>query len=266
MAKKYQTLSEFVLRPFGKASDVNKDATYGKKYTELTRQGQIQLVAVANVESSYYFHIKIPSESQKNKNYKYDVVIRFFTVDLVMLDHPDLIGYYIQFFSNSPSFIYKYAYVYKQNGFLIEDLFEKLDGDYEDIPPTKTNPNQVMSYDKSIYCAARYLHETRFRNLTKKGVLLSKLIRPEKFFRDIADFQAIRFDQSIIAEEKKLKRELENDKQHGTVRHSTVTVNKKTAGRTTLRDQAQASITVIRKKNGRSKVIAKRKAGRRTFR
>ena len=71
MAKKYQTLSEFVLRPFGKASDVNKDATYGKKYTELTRQGQIQLVAVANVESSYYFHIKIPSESQKNKNYKY---------------------------------------------------------------------------------------------------------------------------------------------------------------------------------------------------
>ena len=176
MEKKYQTLPEFVMRPFGKPTDVSKDASYAKMYTELVRYNKIRIVAVSIIESSYYFHIKVPSESQKNKKIEYDVVIRFFTDDPVMLDQPDLNGYYIQFFSNSPSFIYKYAYVYKQNGFLIEDLFEKLDGDYEDIPPTKTNPNQVMSYDKSIYCATRYLNETRFRNLNKSGVLLSKLI------------------------------------------------------------------------------------------
>lgn len=266
MAKKYQTLPEFVMRPFGKSNDVSKDATYGKQYRELVRTNKIRLVATTNIEESYYFHIKIPSESQKDKKYEYDVVIRFFTDDPVMLDQPDLLGYYIQFFSNSPSFIYRYAYVYKQNGMLIEDLFEKLDGDYEDKPPTKTNPNQVMSYDKSIYCATRFLNETRFRNLAKRGVLLSKSIKPDKFFRDIADFQSIRFDQTIIAEEKKLKKELDTEKKRGNVKHIRLMSGKKSASHTTVKNADHASITVIKKKNGRSKIVTKKKAGKRTFR
>ena len=265
MEKKYQTLPQFVMRPFGKPTDVNKDTSYAKLYTELVKNNKIRIVAVSIVESSYYFHIKIPSESQKNKKVEYDVVIRFFTDDPVMLEQPDLLGYKIQFFSNSPGFIYQYAYVYKQNGFLIEDLFEKLDGEYENIPPKKTNPNQVLSFDKSIYCATRYLNETRFRNLTKQGALRGKLIKPDKFFRDISDFQSVQFNQSIIAEEKKLKKELETGKAKGNMKTSTIFSGKKTAKSSTYKNSQEASIRVVKKKTGSMRIVSKKKAVKSTF-
>ena len=81
MAIKYQTNNEFLLSPFGISSDVNKDSTYSTKYLSFVSSNKIRLYAVCEIEESFYYHIKIPSESHQNENYEYDVVIRFFTDD-----------------------------------------------------------------------------------------------------------------------------------------------------------------------------------------
>ena len=254
---KYQNIADFVHRPFRKSADASKDLTYAKKYSEYVRENKIEVRAMTVIGDSYYYHLKIPSESQKDQNYKYDVVIRFFTDDPIQLNQPNLNEYYLQFFSNSPSFIYQYAYVYKKEGYLIEDLFDKLDGEYENIPPKKTNPNGVVSYDKSIYFATRFLFEKRFRYLVKRGPILLKQVKPEKFFSDISDFNSVKFDQSLIAEERKLQKELEKDS-NASVKTGFIK-SKQKAGLVTTNTR-QGSITVVKKKGGGAHIIRKKKA------
>lgn len=210
--KKYQTIQEFMRRPFENFDSMDKDTKYEALYKNYVSQNKIRIEGFVNIENSYYVHIKIPSESQttdKNKKYEYDVVIRFFT------DKPELLlagsfrAYYMQFFSNSPSFIYKYAYVYKQHDYLIEALYNKLDPEFKDVAPEKTNSNMEVSYDKSIYFACKFLSDHQFRYMNKHGVLRMKKKTPEKFFRDISDFKSVKFDQDIMAAEKKLKGSIE---------------------------------------------------------
>ena len=86
MKSKYQTLSEFLLSPFHKKEDLSKDITYSSKYRQFVQSNKIRIYAICEIEDSYYYHIKIPSESQKNGKYEYDVVIRFFT------DNPDVLN------------------------------------------------------------------------------------------------------------------------------------------------------------------------------
>lgn len=204
MASKYQTLSGFLIAPFNNEESLQRDAEYDSKYRKFILSNSIKIHAMCELEDSYYIHIKIPSESQKNNNYEYDVVIRFFTDKPDILKQDTLINYYIQFFSNSPSFMYQFAYLYNKEGYLIKALYNKIDADYINTPPEKTNKEMKTSYDKSIYFACRYLSEQKFRYLNKRGRLLSKKIDPKKFFANISDFKSVKLDQALMSEERKL--------------------------------------------------------------
>ena len=199
--------------------------------------------------------ISFPSESNKDGNFEYDVVIRFFTDKEDVAREQHLRRYYVQFFSNSPSFMYQYAYLYKQGGFLIEALYDKLDPDYIDTPPEKTNSSMVKSYDKSIYFACRFLTETKFKYLEKNGVINSKKIDGRKFFQNITDFKSVKMEQSIISEEKKIKSLLQ--KKTDTREKKTTNTNKKLSTMTTSLG-GKTSINVVKKKTGKSKIVAKR--------
>ena len=248
MQKKYQTLSDFLFNPFHSRSTVERDSTYNEKYTELVSSNKISIVAVTEIEGSLYYHIKVPSESQKDRNYNYDVIIRFFTDDPDIAKQAHVRNYKIQFFSNSPSFMYQYAYVYKQNGYLIELLYDKLDADYIDTPPDKTNKNQVLSYDKSIYFACRYLSEGKFKYLDKNGIINSKKISPEKFFSNISDFKSVKIDQALMNEERKLKKSIEKDKESLSKEKEE---NKRNLS--TVKGESR-SITIVKKKNAKPKI------------
>ena len=204
MSTKYQTLSEFMFSPFNN-KDAEKDDKYEAMYKDYILKNKIRVYAMCIIEGSYFIHIKVPSESQKNGKYEYDVVIRFFTDSPETMKDTHLRNYYIQFFSNSPSFMYQYAYLYKKEGYLINALYNKLDADYANKPPEKTNPNMHASYDKSIFFACRYLADRQFRYLDKRGHILSKKLDQKKFFSNISDFKSVRLDQSLLAEEKKLQ-------------------------------------------------------------
>lgn len=254
MTSKYQTLEGFLFSPFHKTeSHKQKDLDYDTKYRSYINENKISIAGMCEIEDSVFIHVKVPSESQNN--YSYDVIIRFFSTDPLIINQNHLRNYYIQFFSNSPSFMYQYAYVYNQEGFLIEALYDKLDPDYIDKPPEKANASMTLSYDKSIYFACRYLSDNKFRYLDKNGVITRKKKPSNKFFRDISDFKSVKFDQYVLAEEKKLSKQLEKKSPHQKDKSSSRDRNatKKNASKSTSQ---VSSITIVKKKGGKSKIVS----------
>ena len=203
-----QTLNGFMIAPFNNIN-TKRDETYDSKYRSYLLSNKIKVFQCAEIEDSYYIHVKVPSESQKDGNVEYDVVIRFFTDKADVAIRDNLKSYYVQFFSNSPSFMYQYAYLYNKEGFLIEALYNKTDTDYINTPPEKTNKNMNLSYDKSIYFACRFLLDKEKDYLSKSAYgFRRKKVDSRKFFRNISDFKATKFTQSVLNEEKKLSSKL----------------------------------------------------------
>lgn len=201
----HQTLAQFMRSPFGTPTR-EKEAEYSRKYHEYKVNRKIDLVGYTTIEDSYYYHIKIPSESKEGR-IQYDVVVRFFSDNEEIKKEKTLVNYYVQFFSNSPSFIYKYAVLYKNEGFLIDTMYDKLDPKYKDTLPEKTNPNMQLSYDRSIYFACRYLSEMRFRALTKYGIILNHKISKQKFFQNISSFESSQIASDLDTFEKRTEKE-----------------------------------------------------------
>ena len=209
LKKTFQTFDEFMRMPFNTDSQILKNAKYNALYNEYISKNKIYIAGYTEIEDSYYVHIKVPSDSLKDGKYEYDVVIRFFTDDPKMKHNNSLSGYYIQFFSNSPGFIYRYAVLYKKYHFLIEELYDKMDPEFKDKMLEKTNPNSELSYDKTIYFACKFISDRKFRILNKKGLLLQKKMNPDKFFMNISDFRSVKMDRELIKAESDLKKQLE---------------------------------------------------------
>lgn len=257
MTSKYQTLTSFLMNPFKNGGDVQRDATYDAKYRSFVSTNKIKVFAMCIIEDSYYIHVKVPSESQKDGKYEYDVVIRFFTDNPEVQAQETLKNYYVQFFSNSPSFMYQYAYLYNKEGFLIETLYNKLDADYIDVPPEKTNADMKKSYDKSIYFACRFLSEQKFRYLNKKGHLSSKQVDDSKFFSNISDFKSVKLDQALMSEEKKLSALIQQKSPRSLLSKAKAGITGKRieATRSTSTDKTKSSITYVKKSKGGAKIV-----------
>ena len=84
---------------------------------------------------------------------------------------------------------------------MIKELYDKLDPEYADKMPEKTNSDMKVSYDKSIFFACKYLSDLRFKYLNKIGPLQRRKKTPEKFFSDISDFKSVKFDQDLMKTE-----------------------------------------------------------------
>ena len=268
MQPKYQTLYEFLRTPFGRQDLVQKMEAYDKSYRTYLGTNKIRVVAFTEIEGSYYMHVVVPSESAKTQEYKYDVVIRFFAPTKEIAMQGSLRNYYVQFFSNSPSFIYKYAVLYRNNGALIEFLYDKMNPEYANVLPEKTNASMEISFDKSIYYATKFLSEHKFRYLNKMGVLLQKKRTPKIFFANIRDFETVKLERMLISEELRLQKEQEKYKQGKT--KTPTTSSRKFALEDELADHKKPGITIASKKTAKRStsrgIISARKATKKTAR
>lgn len=201
----YQTLEGFLMAPFG--SHEPKSNEFEQKYQKLKSGKRVHIEASTKIEDNYLLHIKVGSDS--NPSVFYDVILLFFTDDPAISKEISFRKYYIKFFSNSPSFIYQYAALYKQNNGLIDMLYDKLDPEYADKAPEKANPHMKLSYDKSIYSACRFMQDNPVSAFSKAGILVRKKKTPEKFFSDIKTFADVKLDNEINQLDKKVDRELE---------------------------------------------------------
>ena len=267
MAAELQTLQSFLRTPFGRQDMGDKLQDYEQRYRKYYQSNRIRVVVMTEVEGSYYLHLEVPSESAKEQHYKYDVVIRFFTPDPHTAREGSLRNYYVQFFSNSPSFIYRYAVLYKQHGALIEFLYDKMSKEHMDQLPTKANSSMELSFDKSIYFACKYLSERKFRYLNKFGMLLQKKKSPAAFFAGIKDFETVRLERMLITEEKRLQKETEKAKKKKSAPPSS---SKKFAIQDTLRDHQNPGITyahkVTAKKSTRKGTVTSTRVQKKTAR
>ena len=205
--RKYQNISQFLASPFNNNGDANELRRFEEAFNRISSEGNIKLVHSCKVVDSYFIHVKIASESTGNGS-MYDVVVKFFTDNPNYIKDSHLRNYYLQFFSNSPSFIYKYAYAYNQKGYLIEALYNKLDSDYINTPPSNTNKDMKLLYDKSIYCVCRYLSDRKASFLNKEGPNLTHLVSVDTLFSGISTFKSIRFEQDLIRAEKRVLKEI----------------------------------------------------------
>lgn len=106
-------------------------------------------------DGNYLIHFKIPSEFY---DLQYDVVLRFLVDDKSRID-TTLKNYQLQLFSNSPNFVYTYAYVYNKDGNVIPFLKNKISRIAFTQPPVVRNPNQSYGFEKSVYWAILYIRE-----------------------------------------------------------------------------------------------------------
>lgn len=250
----FQTLEEFLTAPFGK-QNISDKSKFESMYTKL--KSSIKIIGYMTTEDKYFIHISIPSETNSSK--AYDVIIMFFTANPAVKKQLSLRNYFVSFFSNSPSFIFQYASLYKQYGCLIDVLFDKLDKDYSEVTPK--NPKD-LSYDKSIYCACRYLLDDKLISLSKMGILTKHKKSPDNFFKDIKSFSDIKITNDLSNFEKKIDKELDKNKSNNHKKPKINHLNNKIVPKNnTLGKNSKSSITKIKKISGKrvNKKIARKR-------
>lgn len=261
----YQTLGEFLNSPFGVSERNPKQEEYEKKYKELYTNKKIYCENWTVNDGSYMIHIMIPSESQQGQFY--DVVVQFFSDDESILKQMNLGRYYIQVFSNSPSFIYQYATLYRTYGFLIESLYGKTDEEYSHQLPDKVNSDYKMSYDKSIYFACRFLQDNEFTILRKTGISLYPKANMKKFLRSIRDFETVKADSELYKLEEGLKKETEKEKKKAKEQRKEFVdkINPFSKGNQTKQKKKKAKLDTLGRNSPKSvHVLKKRKPSKTT--
>ena len=207
-----QTLEQFLDAPFYQRDTQQKHLKYESRYQGYKRSNRIRIKAVVEVDHHYFIHFKVPSESAKDVRFDYDVVIQFTPPDDELAKSPSIRNYWVQFFSNSPGFVYKYASLYKIQGYLIETLQLKFAPGTLDKLPDKANSSYSLYFDSSIYYACRFMLDNKLTYFNKIALTFWKRSNFSQFVEGIKDFQSSQVAKSNSGLESKLKAELRNDR------------------------------------------------------
>lgn len=153
------TLQEYIKNPSG-GNAVSQRGLYHDFYAKkfdaliLRENGKLDYTLYNNGEK-YLIHFKIPSETIEK--FYYDVVFEFSPRNADVASSPTLNNYYVKFFSNDPSFIFTFAYVFLKNDLVIDDLKSKIGAKPSKEAPKKTNPQRIVGYVKSFYFAYLFM-------------------------------------------------------------------------------------------------------------
>lgn len=125
-----------------------------------------------------YYHFQV--ESDKNPEIIYDVVFKFSSTDAKIKSENDIRNYKVQFFSNSPGFLFQYAYVYNNQNLLIPELTKQIGDKALMEPPSKSNPNRAVGYDYTLFYCMRFLYLNQFymskKEILRKGKPISQFV------------------------------------------------------------------------------------------
>lgn len=208
-------LRSFLDNPVGKGdASINNKLIMGvlsQKYDNLInkKDKKIEMTVFKNAASdTYWFWFIITTET--NRTNTYDVVIKLSDKDGSHKKDLSVSNYDAQFFANTPSFAYTYAYVYNKNGIMIPELSKKLGGSFIADSPNVRNRQEVIMYDKYIYFATRYLLDSKQMNRAR----LEVIARP---FNEKYLFSKIRTLDTIMDEYKEAERKLKA-KERGTTK------------------------------------------------
>ena len=213
------TFQQFLQNPtgpysafFGKRENIKQDLNK-RFYTLLgnTKKKEFDC-KVYKKENSYYFHIKIPSE--KFSTLLYDVIIKLVPQDTSVLVENTLKNYNLQFFSNSPAFVYTYAYVSKKDKLLLPFLENKLNKQALTKPPTIKNPIEIYGFEKSIYFALLYIEYKNYHIKSALPVVMQKNFKETDIVRNCRHSDDIMKEYNLEKQKEKAKKDAEKRKLH----------------------------------------------------
>ena len=206
----FQTLSGFISNPFNVEITNDKPKEFENMYQTYKRNNKISIISIYDYQDIIMIHVKIPSETY-SKNF-YDVVIQFTPADSKMTKAMNIEEYYVKFFSNSPSFVYKYSALYYAHDMLIDSLLGYYNEDAIKKMPEKTNSKMELFYDKSIYIACRYLLDHKKQYLSKIGISFKRTTNFNRFLKNIQDTETISINANAAQIEKNVKKTIVGDK------------------------------------------------------
>jgi hypothetical protein len=152
------TLRQYVDNPYkGSAFLASRKAIkmgLNTTFIKLLQKYRSQFYAIPYVypDNSLLFHVMVPSEDFNVNRLYYDVLFKFENDPMQRYSLRK-----VKMFSNSPSFLYTYAYVYFNSGLIIDEFASKLPQIALTKQPSIRNPLESLGYEKSTYIAARYL-------------------------------------------------------------------------------------------------------------
>jgi hypothetical protein len=132
------------------------------EYSKL--QEKITLVWYSFQDKFFIAHVKIPSRSVDKLFY--DVLIEI-NIDSIPQNSTIINGGSARVFSNCPSFTFTYAKVFNDKGDLIDWTKRKYSEEVFENDPVKRNPMKILSYERSLYFAIKYI-TTNGRNYKNK--------------------------------------------------------------------------------------------------
>lgn len=212
---------------FGKRAEIIKNLE--DRFAKLisTRSKDFSCKVYTDKEN-YFFHITIPSETFKDM--KYDVVFKMMPSNEGCESESSLSNYKLQFFSNSPAFIFTYAYVFNKDGNLINFLTNKIDSKALDNEPEIKNPVQIYGYEKSLYFALLYI-KYKYYNLKTNLLSMQKKLDKKEILSNVKDSQTVLLEykklKKIEEEKKRIEKEKEKHKKQREKQKEIIEKNKK---------------------------------------
>ena len=208
------TFSEYIQNPAGKQNAVfSQREMYRTIYTQkldkilLRENNKIDYTLYTN-GNEYYIHIKIPSEAIEK--FYYDVVVRFFSDDNTSAVKPSLKSYNVQFFSNSPDFVFTYAHVFMEKDLFIEELKPKMSKLAVKKAANIKNPDGVVGYVKGLYFTYLIMENRGLFTKSKFNIYAKKFNKRELLHNiENADDKIAKRKEEAIKKEKKEKRKSE---------------------------------------------------------
>lgn len=177
------TLEEYIKNPQGGKNSVFTNRNmfvdmYQKKLDAvLVREGGKLQCGYYIGKNKYYIHIKVPSEVIEK--FYYDVV--FELDEATNLEKTDF-----KVYSNSPSFVFTFAYAFNKHKMFIDFLAPRMDKLALTKRAVEKNPNSETGYEKSIVFAYLYLKNKNMLNpITFKS--LAKPFSSKEILRLVQD-------------------------------------------------------------------------------
>lgn len=173
---KIMTMKQFLQNPSGSysASFARRDliiANLEDRFAKLMnkRKNDFKMIIFrGNNKNEIYFYFQIPSEDIPELFY--DVVLQFIPVDMKCLSNQTINDYALNVFSNSPNFLYTYAYWYNKDDIIVKSLKDKVGKKaLEEVPKIK-NAEGIYGFEKSVYFALLYI---KYNNLNQKFTINS---------------------------------------------------------------------------------------------
>lgn len=249
-----QTLKGFLDNPIGKGTSIlpNRDLIlndFKRRHKSMLDKGKKFEVNVYHneVTDNYYFHVKVPSETDRVNDY--DVVLQLSPTKIStgIIKPPLIDKYEVRFFSNSPSFVYTYAHIMYSNDMMVKFLAKKYSRIVLKKEPVVKNPTGVILYEKSITFAILtvlsnpdYMSRTYLKSIQKthaENILFTKIRTDEKILEEIQE-ENVRLGKIKKDIDKKRKEEVarksKEAKQLSTTKSTTgnrnITAKKSTSG------------------------------------